>query len=219
MSRSFRILLGTVATGVALTGLVAFAHTPWGQPVLSWLADAAGCPIALDHADPSKVEAFRRERLAARDGTVAARTPVAGQFTLGTNRRAEVAHELRQHGYACTDARGGSAITCDAGPESAHLQFDAQQRLVAVDWMTEHASAAHALRELVTLRDELRTRVGPETRSFGTPSTAHVTPERLRRTAFEYRYAGYVAKLSVTNIGGERGYLLRQQFQWLPPDA
>jgi hypothetical protein len=85
--------------------------------------------------------------------------------------------------------------------------------------MAEHSAAAPALTELVALKDELRSRVGPETKRFGTASEEYVTPQRLRRAAFEYRYAAYVAKLSVTNLGRERGYLLRQQYQWLPPDA
>lgn len=219
MKRSLRVLVGTVATGTALMGLVGFAHTPWGRPLLSWLADAAGCPIALDQADPGKVEAFRREHLAARAGTATARAPIAWHFTLGTSRRSDVARELRQRGYDCTEGRGGSVLTCDAGNTSAHLQFDAEQRLVAVDRMAEHTSAAQALVELVALRDELRGRVGPETKSFGRPSAEYLTPQRLRRTAFEYRYAAYLAKLSATNMGSERGYLLRQQYQWLPPDA
>lgn len=53
--------------------------------------------------------------------------------------------------------------------------------------------------------------------TLGTSRRA-VVAEELRRRGYDCRKSRR-ATLSATNLGRERGYLLRQQYQWLPPDA
>jgi hypothetical protein len=207
------------AFGLLGTGLIGFMHTEAGKPLLHWFANQAGCPVSFDDSDPEKVEAYRLQRLREKGGaTPAASAPALG-FQLGVSNKGQVTAWLNERGVRCDAKRQSSVLQCEnvkltGQPEIAnlHLQFDASQRLVAVDVQRAAACSQDAVRHLSRLREELVTDVGPVTASRG-----QLEPEYLDKAAFqvaasEFRYSNYLAKLSATHLG--TGIKVREQYQW-----
>ena len=213
-----RLRIGLYAAiGASLgIGLIAFAHTPAGGPLLNALRGAPGCPVSLDQADPAKVEAFRVAQLERRDGSSAAASHPALAWQLGQSRRSDVVPTLG--GAECLrSTRDDSVLRCQNLPQPGddlHLQFDAQDRLVAVDLLRAPSDGSKALIELERREHELQTRVGAATSRSGERNPAYLS-SILRRTASEFRYQRYLAKLSAMNYG-KRGIRVREQYQWSP---
>lgn len=218
-------VLGWTAIGLGtLTALVGVAHTDLGRPLLRLLPSLAGCPANLDAADPTRVEAFRVRQLKARAGEAEAMKASAWHFELGSTRRSAVDTWAVREGVVCERARQDSLLrcqlpaseTCANGRSTAHLQFDALGRLVAVDLLHPGTSADHAVEHVARVRQKLRREVGPETRASGKMTPQHLEARRFRHASVEYRYSAYVAKVSATNLGAG-AVLVREQYQWLPP--
>jgi hypothetical protein len=204
-----------------LVGLIGFAHTEAGKPLLHWLANAAGCPVDFEGGDPARVEAFRVHALQQRDGKVVARTHPALNFELGRTTRSEVQQWVSAQGADCSTTRKGSVLSCarvsqgqQLPLEDLHFQFDAEQRLVAVDLFRPQGCGRDAVVHLRELQDQLAERVGPATQVRGTLSADYLA-RAYRRAAIEYRYDHYTAQISATNLGA-RGIRVREQYQWAP---
>lgn len=205
-----------------LTGLIGFAHTPAGRPLLQWLASTAGCPVSLDAGDPVVVEAFRQRQLAARRGDTTERSRPALHFELGQTTRAAALNAMGGAAH-CEWTREQTVLRCvDAGVRLAdgaqiadlYLQFDSSGVLVALDAMHAELDADTALQRLQQRRTELDQRVGPATHQQGVVSAQALMEGPLRHNAIEYRYRGYVARVSAINMGS-RGVRLREQYQAL----
>lgn len=225
-----RALKWTGLVAVLFFAFVAFAHTPWGRPMLAWLSGVPGCPAGFGEGDPAKVEAFRRQSLAERTaGTAPAqgstRPALAGvpsSFELGKTSRQEVEAWLGPAISQCKPLREGQALSCE-NPKLAssaaglpvgdlHLQFDADV-LVAVDVIYAESDATQAMTHLASVSDVLVKGVGPATKTHGEVEPTWLAAQPLRQTLREFRYRGYVAQLSVTNLGS-RGIRMREQYQW-----
>jgi hypothetical protein len=213
---------------LASFALIGFAHTPAGRPLLNALRGAPGCPVDLSQGDPAVLEAHRIAALELRRGEQREASSPALGFELGRTHKADVLARMKAGGVSCEAMRGGSALRCTALPASfstggapaiddLHAQFDASDRLVAIDLFRAGSSSDHALRWLGTLSRELGTQVGQPTASRGA-RTATELNQYLGRAVVEYRYRGYVAQLSAFNVG-KRGVLVREQYQWLPAPA
>jgi hypothetical protein len=215
MKQKLRIGLYALIGASFGIGLIGFAHTPAGRPLLQALRGAPGCPVSLDQADPAKVEAFRVAQLERRDGSSAAASHPALAWQLGQSRRSDVVTTLG--GADCRSARDDSVLRCKNLPESGddlHLQFDAQDRLVAVDLLRAPSDGPRALVVLERREQELQARVGEATSRSGQRNPAYLS-SILRRTASEFRYHRYLATLSAMNYG-KRGIRVREQYQWSP---
>lgn len=220
-----RWLHGGAALTVAFFGLVGFAHTEAGRPLLNALRGAPGCPVDLAALEPANVEAKRVDAIAKKRGTALESSRRALGFTLGETTRADVSAYLSAHGIACSD-KSDSVLKCDSAPselspgsapriDDLHLQFDADDRLVAVDVYREGTSSCAAVAWLGELDGKLSRDIGPATGSQGEVSEAFLEGGSLRRAANQYRYRSYVAEVSATRLGS-RGVRVREQYQWVP---
>jgi len=226
-----RAVVGCTSLLLLAFGLIGFAHTKAGRPLLGWLRGAPGCPLSLDSGDPKAVEAFRVKQLELHTGTLSTRSNRALAFELGRTRRAQVYQWAAENTGRCRSLRDNSVLQCNGPlignsrnpPESnispaiddIHLQFDERGVLVAVDLYRVEASAEASL-ALVKLRSrELDQAVGPRTETSGEETSRYLAAGLLHRISVGYRYRQYVAEISATNFG-ERGIRVREQYQWLP---
>lgn len=213
------ITLGCVlGAGIAFVGI---AHTPQGKPLLALLGAVPGCPVSLDKVDPERVEAYRIQQMTQHAGEGRARSVPATDLELGAS-RSQVQSWLDRRGARCEDKRGASVIACsrvdgDAGPlmREVHLQFDARDRLVAMDLFRDTACAAEALRHLAESERHLESRVGPVTNRTGKADAVLLDERRYQRVSSRFSYANYTAELSAMNYGA-RGVRVRETYQWLP---
>jgi hypothetical protein len=221
-------LRGGVLVTAGLFGLIGFAHTEAGRPILNALRGAPGCPVDLAALEPANVEHKRIEAIAKKRGVAIESSRRALGFTLGETTRAEVTAYLSGHGVGCKE-KGASVLSCESAPselspgsapeiDDLHLQFDASDRLVVVDLYRQGTSSCAAVAWLTELDGKLSREVGPATGRQGELSEAFLEGGALRRAATQYRYQGYVAELSATRFGA-RGIRVREQYQWVPPGA
>ncbi len=219
---SAAVLVGSFAM------FVAYAHTPWGRPMLAMMSSVPGCPEGFGGGDVSKIEAMRRGTIEARtaDAVSAADRSALG-FELGTTTRAQVIQTLGDSFERCKTIRGGQVIQCGAnevvGLEALasncdltvtdlHLQFDGDV-LVTVDVMRKTSDAAVAVDHFSRQVHDLSQRVGEPSKMHGQVEPGWLSAQPLRQAASEFRARGYVAQVSVTNMGG-RGLTVREQYQW-----
>jgi hypothetical protein len=214
-------LLGAAAFSLSAIGLIGFAHTEAGRPLLQFIASSAGCPVDLEGGDPARVEAFRAEQMRELQGALAPKSRPALGFELGAARRADVEAWAKTVGADCSLQRKGSVMSCRGVTASnapaindLHLQFDEHDRLVAVDAFRAESCENDAVLHLQRTSADLEQRVGAATRVDGKLTSAYLAKD-YRRSAFSYHYEGYVARISATNLGA-RGVRVREQYQWLP---
>lgn len=220
MNRGVRIVAWLAGAGVAGTLLIGLAHLPVARTLLSSLPSVLGCPVSFEGADPVATESFRRDAVSKKMGEGTPRTLAASVFTLSQS-RAEVQKILESRDASCEDARQGSVIRCsemaleksDVAKE-LHLQFDAQDRLVAVDFYRPSGCAEEVMESLESATKELEGSVGPRTVTQGTASAEFLIEKPYRRVAHEFRYDGYVAKIVALRAGD--GLRVRQSYQWVP---
>lgn len=223
-SRWVKALLGLAAVSLLILGVIGFAHTEAGRPLLAYMPWAPpGCPMGFDKVDPAFVEGFRKKTLAERDGQDQAKARPALNFELGATTEADVKAFVATQGDRCELTRQGSVYNCkgvqiDDGPaiDDLHLQVDAAGRLVAVDAFRSGADADASLAHYDRQGKNLVGRVGPVTKEFAT-SVEDLKARSYRRAAREFRYSGYVATVSVMNYG-KRGLRVREQYQYLPEE-
>lgn len=222
-------LHGGVIVTVALFGLIGFAHTEAGRPLLNALRGAPGCPADLAALQPDRIEASRVAAVAKRRGAAHESSRRALGFTLGETSKADVIAYLSEHTVECEDKQQGSVLRCKGAPselspsgaprvDDLHLQFDEAERLVAVDLYREGTSSCAAVAWLGEMDDKLAREVGPATGKQGEVSETFLEGGTLRRASNQYRYRGYVAEVSATRFGA-RGVRVREQYQWVPGGA
>ena len=137
----------------------------------------------------------------------------------------QVAAWARSHGATCTPSDQGSALKCNqldarAKPPIADVfaRADAEGKLVALDVMHAPTVSADALAQLDGIEARLTAKVGPPTSTRGERSVDGLSAP-YSRTAVEFRYLDYVARLSATRLGsGQNDVVLRQQYQFAPAE-
>lgn len=205
---------------VAFTAFVAFAHTPWGRPLLAMLSGVPGCPAGLDGGDAASVEATRAASVVMRSGAVEV-TPKALVFVLGSSTRDEVRRWLGEGAERCVTIRDGQGLRCEGaalaktelGCEAdLHLTF-AGEVLVGLD-VRRNGQAEEAVRWLGERVAQLGALVGDPARSHGEAEVGWLVSAPMRQVAREFRARGFVAQVSVTHLG-PRGVSTREQYQWV----
>jgi hypothetical protein len=211
-----------------LTAVIGVAHTPWGRPLLrlpllSALASHAGCPVGS--IEPAAFEKVRQTKLQGDVGTASAGAHPALGFTLGQTRRSAVEQWAKAQRASCKAGLVASVLECEnvtvvGGAPISHLrlQFDATERLVALDLFRASPDDQALVSRFQELGRELDASVGPATSSLGTPTLAFMKQSPLQTVVRTYGYRDYVASALLLNLG-RRGLRLREQYQWLPPRA
>jgi hypothetical protein len=219
---------GIGAAALLATAVIGVAHTPWGRPLLklpllSALAQHAGCPVGS--IEPAAFEEVRRTKLEGELGGAAAGAHPALGFTLGQTRRSGVEEWIAAHRATCKAGLVASVLECEnvtaagSAPIShLRLQFDGEERLVAVDLFRQSSDDQALVQRFQELGRELDASVGPATRSVGTPTLAFMKASPLQTVVRSYGYRDYVASAMLVNLG-KRGLRLREQYQWLAPRA
>lgn len=220
---------GIGAAACLATALIGVAHTPWGRPLLrlpllSALASRAGCPVGS--IEPAAFERVRQTKLQGDVGTGAAAAHPALDFTLGQTRRGAVQQWAQAHQANCKAGLVASVLECanvtsaDGGApiSQLRLQFDASERLVAVDLFRASSDDQALVLRFQELGRQLDASVGPATSSVGTPTLAFMKQSPLQTVVRTYGYRDYVASAMLLNLG-KRGLRLREQYRWLAPAA
>jgi hypothetical protein len=212
-------LIGAATLLAVSTGVVGFAHTAAGRPLLAWLRGAPGCPVGHRPADPAAVEAFRVRQLARRAGSWRARSHRAQSFELGVTLLEQVRAWASARGGQCSDDQGTLRCTelrVAGEPPIADLfaAGDANGVLVSLDLMRHTASSRAALEQLEVLERRLNESVGPATLALDARNDAALE-QRFSRVALDFAYSDYVARLSATRMGPER-VVVREQYEWAP---
>lgn len=201
---------------------VAFAHTPWGRPMLAMLSGVPGCPAGLDGGDAAAVEATRVASVMSRSGEVEVEVaPRALGFVLGSSTRDDVRRWLGEGADRCEVIREGQGLRCDGGAlantelgcdADLHLAFSGEV-LVGLD-VRRKGQAEEALGWLGARVSSLSEEVGPPAKSHGEVDAGWLVAAPMRQVAREFRARGFVAQVSVTHLG-TRGVSLREQYQWV----
>jgi hypothetical protein len=226
--RSPRLRRALIAVGVAtgsFVGLMGFAHTPQGRPVLAWMASAGGCPVPMGGklTVAQREQARRRQVQAARTETRAQERPALG-FELDRSTRSEVTAKLADAGVSCKD-RSEVAIVCSGVPaallpgsfqgldaELLTLSFAPDDRLVLVDVSRRKSSPEEAAQAIEAVATDLSRRAGPPARTAGERSASYLAAGTWRQARAEFRFADYIADVSATNMG-EAGVLVREAYR------
>jgi hypothetical protein len=227
-----RVLVGTAVAFLALTGLLGFAHTKAGAPLLAVMgrhAKGQVCPLgygAGSGAGPAEKARARRSFAAAHRGAAAARARPALGFTLERTTRGEVLAWAERHGLRCRVPRPPFDLECSDVPAGAlpgggagepirtlWLGFGSREELlsvVAVRWTPEAAAIRAAFTSAV---DALTQHAGPASASTGAASVELLAAGPLRQASAEYRFSDYYSVARATHLGD--GYVLTEEYRAL----
>lgn len=216
-----RLVRVALWSAVGFGAFVAFAHTPWGRPLLAMLSGVPGCPVGLDGGDAAAVEATRVASVVARAGEVEEEVvPKALGFVLGSSTRADVRAWLGEGADQCVVIREGQGLRCEGAAlaktelgcdADLHLAF-AGEVLVGLDVRREGQSEG-AMQWLGERVARLSALVGDPAKSHGQDDVGWLVGAPMRQVAREFRARGFVAIVSVTHLG-PRGVSVREQYQW-----
>ena len=228
-SRSLlRAAVGVAAAAVLATGVIGFAHTRAGRPLLRYLPGMSACPLGLDvKLSPAERERQRRAALRPLLGLEAASNRPALGFSLQSTTRADVLTWAATANLSCQARREGQELVCPhipavalRGAAAGHdaddvlFVFDPAGLLVTVDAVRRGLSPQEAASFVDQRAQELAKSAGPVTRSSGERSSAHLAPGRVAAAEVEFRFRDYYANVSATQMGG-LGLLVRERYQSL----
>jgi hypothetical protein len=207
-----RAVLGTGATLTLLTGLIGFAHTPAGRPMLQWLAGRAGCPVG-GHMEPEARDAAILEARQVFKGELPAVSHEALVFTLGATTRDAARAWAAERAIACVDEEPRH-LRCTDVPAAALgvempvadllVSFDSKDVLHGIDVHTGTLTADEAAR-LVGLRTEsIAKQAGPATATAGVATGDWLASGSLRQVSASFHYADRRAELTATHFGDGR---------------
>ena len=211
-----------VGTGVAallFTGVMGFAHTRAGRPILKFLG--MGCPV---QAKPEQVQAGLQRGLAGLRGDGVA----PERFALGLNLDATTLSDAQAwasgHHLDCkVEKHGLSSLHCEHVPaevlapgsaavDDLQLTFSLADRLIAVDLFRGRRSSVEAAALYASARASLQARLGPPTEEQGQSSAEYLAAGTMHLAQLRYRYRDYVAQVTAANLG-DHGVAEREVFQ------
>lgn len=206
-------VLGALTAGGALgVGLIGFAHTEAGRPLLALLPSMGDrCPVGAD-LSPEERDAVRAEIMDGVRGDVPAASRVALGFQLAEDDSASVQRWAEAHGAACTVSDAlircadvpGEAVGRASPVDDLQLRFDANRRLVSVVASQGSLSAADAATRLQDERERMVATSGAWSASSGDPSASHLAAGPLAHARYDFAFADYHATLTATNLGAGR---------------
>ncbi len=217
-----RVAIGAGAALTLLTGLIGFAHTPAGRPMLQWLAGETGCPVG-GHLEPAERDAAILSARQVFKGATPASSLDAMRFTLGATTKADALEWAAREGIACVDEPPTNLRCKDVPATSLGLEmpaadlliaFDAKDRLHAVDLHTGSLVADEAARLVEARTEAISRQAGPATATAGVATGEWLASGPLQQVSASFHYSDRRAELTATNFGGGR-VVLREIHQIL----
>jgi hypothetical protein len=217
-----RAAIAIVGLGLAFVGVVGFAHTPAGRPLLRYLPGMGStCPVQTAMA-PEERDRVRDATLASMKGEEHASSRAALVFELGVTSRDDVAAWASAHTIGCAPDRVTSLRCADVPADALGIHsdelsfvFDAHDRLVSLDASARVGDAETAASFAFDRTAELRARLGEPSHVDGEPTAAWVGRGALTQVSAEFRRAELRAKVIATNLGRGR-FTVRELYQALP---
>jgi hypothetical protein len=230
-ARARRALGFSAALTCVLIGLIGFAHTPAGRPILRALgrvASGAGCPLGYDKAQgPAERERARASFARGHRGSVEAPLRPALGFALDRSTRAEVTAFMAGAGVACRESTGMADLVCGKVPSRAlpsefrnverrelWFNFGDQGRLIALTAISRDHAAEPISTAFGQVIADVARKSGPAARLSGDASARALASGALQQASAEFRFANYYALTRVTNMG--KDFLLTEEYRSLP---
>lgn len=224
-----------VAAALVSTGIIGFAHTKSGRPVLAWMGKhgimpgaKGGCPLGYDkQATPEQKEIARRNFavLHGAEGAAAAR-PALG-FVLDQTTRADVNAWATKNGVTCAAGGKQADLVCSEVPVGAlpapvgavgmhgiWFNFGPNDALVSVISFRRDKSVDAISSTLHAVEDEVTREAGPAAKIGGDGSPTELETGMLAQSFAEYRFKNYYAVARATNMGAD--YVLTEEYRALP---
>jgi len=223
--RSAAVLGGLL---LSFVGVIGFAHTRAGRPLLALLGRAVhpgACPLGYDR----QATPLQREQAAARwasthRGTAPAAARPALGFALGQTRRADVVSAMAAHGIDCGPGAAADLV-CRQVPTTAlpgavgrlarelWLTFGARGQLLSLVALSRAEGAGAISDAFSDVTAQVARAAGPPTSRAGEGGAAYLAAGALHQSSAEFRYANYYALARATNMGN--GYLLTEEYRTL----
>jgi hypothetical protein len=227
LARALAIGIGTTTL---LLGVVGFAHTSTGRPLLAAATRMAhgGCPFGYDKPmTPAQRERARLGFAATHRGELRAASRPALGFTLDHTTRAEIVAQMAKHGISCVAAKGLSDLTCNqvpsaalegitpyAPPRNLWLTFGTKEQLLSVIAVSRAAEAQPISDAFVATQSTLDQHAGAVTTASGSADSRALAAGALRQASAEFRFSNYYALTRATNLG--KSFMFTEEYRSLP---
>ncbi|MFT3837916.1 MAG: hypothetical protein QM723_13075 [Myxococcaceae bacterium] len=227
MKRYARTAVWTAVVSTLAIGVIGFAHTPMGRPLLRYvpLPGKGMCPVLGHEPDPQALEAQRRATTAALKGAMRAGSLEAMGFALATSSREQALQWAAAHQVKCEHRLHDAALDCSEVPEGAlsafpsgldslFLRFDPGGKLVAIDAQARRP-VPQAAAVFGQYEHAVEGQLGAPHRKLGDASLLALASGPYQRGAVEYRFSDLAVDLSVTSLPSANGTdgLMRAQFR------
>jgi len=230
MKRAFaRALTFGVGPAALLLGVVGFAHTATGRPILAGLERMAhgGCPFGYDKAmSPAERERASANFAASHRGQQRAASRPALGFSLDQTTREQVVASMTAHGVHCAPGLGMSDLTCSQVPSAAlpgaapagpartvWFTFGQSAQLLSVIAVSKAPQPQTISDAFVTTRRALAEQAGPVATSQGDANSEALAKGLLREASAEFRFSNYYALERAANLGS--GFVFTEEYRSL----
>jgi len=224
-----RILAIGGGSAALLVGLVGFAHTSAGRPLLGAVTRMAhgGCPFGYDKPmSPEQRERARANFASKHRGERPANSRPALGFALDHTTRAEIVAHFAAHGISCTQGKGLSDLTCNGVPSSAlpgtpepaptrnlWLTFGTRRQLLSVIAMSRAPEPEAISAAFISLRAEVDHEAGAVTETHGNADPHALAQGALHQASAEFRFTDYYALQRATNL--TKDFVLTEEYRSL----
>lgn len=232
--RSVKIALGSaVGLGVVLTGLIGFAHTRSGRPLLRLLGrvyqpSAAACPLGYDKvASPEQKEAGRKHFAALHPGAGAVASKPALGFVLDQTRQEDVLAWAKAHQVACKVTKTTIDLECTdvpaellpdglraVGAQAVWLSFGSGDKLISVTTVRRSKEPEAISTAFQQFNQTLAKTTGGTPVENGTGTVDELKRGLLSQSSAEFKFHNYYALARATNMGD--GFVLTEEYRSLP---
>lgn len=214
-----------------LVGLIGFAHTPAGRPLLGAMGvvfRGKACPLGYDRtASPQAREQARIRFAASHRGQVRAESRPALGFVLDHTSRAEVLSFMSSHGITCRTSTPAADLICENvssqtlpdGLKANQIRdllfnFGIQNQLISLVAMSRNETAPQVSAAFTEVTGVIGRRAGPPTHINGPGDPQSLGAGTLRQASREFAFADYYACARATNMG--KDFLLTEEYRSLP---
>jgi hypothetical protein len=224
-----RVLTVGAASAALLVGVVGFAHTSTGRPLLGAVTRMAhgGCPFGYDKPmSPAQRERARAQFASKHRGERPATSRPALGFVLDSTTREQVIAQLSAHGVACTQGKGLSDLTCNGVPSSAlpgtptstpprnlWLTFGSRQQLLSVIAVSRAAEPEAISDAFKAMHGKLAREAGAATATHGNAEPQALAQGALHQASAEFCFSDYYALERATNLS--KDFVLTEEYRSL----
>ncbi len=227
--RNAALLIG--GSALFLVGLIGFAHTRAGRPLLAVVGRAfrgGSCPLGYDRAASAVTREQDRIRFAAAHrGSVRADVRPALGFDLDRTSRGQVLAFMTDRGITCRQATTVADLVCENVPNQVlgnnfsasqsrdlWFNFGIKNQLISLVAVSREATAPQVSAALAEVTGVIRRQAGPATRTSGGGDAQSMGAGLLRQASSEFAFANYYACARATNMGQD--FMLTEEYRSLP---